>query len=557
MNASPPDKFAIAIAQLNPIVGDIEGNLALARDARGQAQALGADLIVFSELFITGYPPEDLVLKRAFRDSAKAAVDALAADTADGGPAVLVGVPWEAPGKPYNAVALCDGGSVADLTFKHELPNYGVFDELRVFARGPLQGPLNIRGVRIGVPICEDIWLPDVTECHAETGAEILLVPNGSPFDISKRDERLNHAVGRVVETHLPLVYVNQVGGQDELVFDGSSFVLNADRKFALQLPSFEEKIVLTRWRRGADGWVCEGGEIADEESENELLYRAMIRGLKDYVEKNRFGGVVIGLSGGVDSALTAAVALDALGADRVRCVMMPSRFTSDESLADGQKIAQHLGVAYESVSIEKPVQVFDEILAPVFEGFDADATEENIQARIRGVILMAISNKFGSMVVTTGNKSEMSVGYATLYGDMNGGYSVLKDLYKTQVYALSKWRNENYPNGALGPEGPVMPENVITRVPTAELRENQTDQDSLPPYDILDGILACLVEGEMSADEIVEKGYDRETVKRVEHLVYVAEYKRRQAPPGVKLTTRNFGRDRRYPMTNAFRDAR
>ena len=557
MNASPPDKFAIAIAQLNPIVGDIEGNLALARDARGQAQALGADLIVFSELFITGYPPEDLVLKRAFRDSAKAAVDALAADTADGGPAVLVGVPWEAPGKPYNAVALCDGGSVADLTFKHELPNYGVFDELRVFARGPLQGPLNIRGVRIGVPICEDIWLPDVTECHAETGAEILLVPNGSPFDISKRDERLNHAVGRVVETHLPLVYVNQVGGQDELVFDGSSFVLNADRKFALQLPSFEEKIVLTRWRRGADGWVCEGGEIADEESENELLYRAMIRGLKDYVEKNRFGGVVIGLSGGVDSALTAAVALDALGADRVRCVMMPSRFTSDESLADGQKIAQHLGVAYESVSIEKPVQVFDEILAPVFEGFDADATEENIQARIRGVILMAISNKFGSMVVTTGNKSEMSVGYATLYGDMNGGYSVLKDLYKSQVYALSKWRNENYPNGALGPEGPVMPENVITRVPTAELRENQTDQDSLPPYDILDGILACLVEGEMSADEIVEKGYDRETVKRVEHLVYVAEYKRRQAPPGVKLTTRNFGRDRRYPMTNAFRDAR
>ena len=557
MNASPPDKFAIAIAQLNPIVGDIEGNLALARDARGQAQALGADLIVFSELFITGYPPEDLVLKRAFRDSAKAAVDALAADTADGGPAVLVGVPWEAPGKPYNAVALCDGGSVADLTFKHELPNYGVFDELRVFARGPLQGPLNIRGVRIGVPICEDIWLPDVTECHAETGAEILLVPNGSPFDISKRDERLNHAVGRVVETHLPLVYVNQVGGQDELVFDGSSFVLNADRKFALQLPSFEEKIVLTRWRRGADGWVCEGGEIADEESENELLYRAMIRGLKDYVEKNRFGGVVIGLSGGVDSALTAAVALDALGADRVRCVMMPSRFTSDESLADGQKIAQHLGVAYESVSIEKPVQVFDEILAPVFEGFDADATEENIQARIRGVILMAISNKFGSMVVTTGNKSEMSVGYATLYGDMNGGYSVLKDLYKTRVYALSKWRNENYPNGALGPEGPVMPENVITRVPTAELRENQADQDSLPPYDILDGILACLVEGEMSADEIVEKGYDRETVKRVEHLVYVAEYKRRQAPPGVKLTTRNFGRDRRYPMTNAFRDAR
>ena len=404
-----------------------------ARDARGQAHALGADLIVFSELFITGYPPEDLVMKRAFRDSAKAAIDALAADTSDGGPAVLIGVPWESPGKPYNAVAYCDGGAVADLTFKHELPNYGVFDELRVFARGPLQGPLNIRGLRIGVPICEDIWLADVTECQAETGAEILLVPNGSPFDLSKRDERLNHAVGRVVETRLPLVYVNQIGGQDELVFDGGSFVLNADRKFALQLPFFEEQIVLTRWRREAEGWVCESGEIAGEQSDTELLHSAMTLGLKDYVEKNRFSGVVIGLSGGVDSALTAAVAVDALGAEKVRCVMMPSRFTSDESLRDGQEIARLLGVAYENVSIEEPVRVFDEILAPVFEEREADATEENIQARIRGVILMAISNKFGSMVVTTGNKSEMSVGYATLYGDMNGGYSVLKDLYKTQ----------------------------------------------------------------------------------------------------------------------------
>ncbi len=557
MSASPPNQLAIAIAQLNPVVGDIEGNLSLAREARAKAQALGAEIIVFSELFITGYPPEDLVLKRAFRNSAKTAVDALAKDTADGGPAVLIGIPWESPGKPYNAMAYCDDGTITDLTFKHDLPNYGVFDEMRVFARGPLQGPLNIRGVRIGVPICEDIWLPEVTECHVETGAEILLVPNGSPFDLSKREERINHAVARVVETRLPLVYVNQIGGQDELVFDGGSFVLNADRKLALQLPSFEEMIVLTHWRREEQGWVCESGEVAGEESESELLYRAMTLGLKDYVDKNRFSGVVIGLSGGIDSALTAAVAVDALGADRVRCVMMPSRFTSNESLRDGREIAGLLGVAYDSVSIEAPVRAFDEILAPSFKGREADATEENIQARIRGVILMAISNKFGSMVVTTGNKSEMSVGYATLYGDMNGGFSVLKDLYKTQVYALSKWRNKKHPGGALGPEGPVMPENVITRVPTAELRENQTDQDSLPPYDILDGILECLVEGEMSSDDIVAKGYDRETVKRVEHLVYVAEYKRRQAPPGVKLTTRNFGRDRRYPITNAFRDAR
>ncbi len=557
MSASPPNRLAIAIAQLNPVVGDIEGNLALARDARAKAKALGAEIVVFSELFLTGYPPEDLVLKRVFRDSAKAALDALAQDTADGGPGVLIGLPWESDGNPYNAMAYCDGGVVAGLSFKHELPNYGVFDEIRVFSRGPLQGPLNIRGVRIGVPICEDIWLPDVTECHVETGAEIFLVPNGSPFDLSKRDERINHVVARIVETRLPIVYVNQIGGQDELVFDGGSFVLNADRKLALQLPSFEEKIVLTHWQREAEGWVCESGKLAGEEREDELLYRAMVLGLKDYVDKNRFPGVVIGLSGGVDSALTAAVAVDALGADRVRCVMMPSRFTSDESLRDGKEIAALLGVAYDSISIEAPVRVFDEILTPSFKGREADATEENIQARIRGVILMAISNKFGSMVVTTGNKSEMSVGYATLYGDMNGGYSVLKDLYKTQVYALSKWRNQKRPNGALGPDGPVMPDNVITRVPTAELRENQSDQDSLPPYDILDGILECLVEGEMSADDIVAKGYDRETVKRVEHMVYVAEYKRRQAPPGVKLTTRNFGRDRRYPITNAFRDAR
>jgi len=557
MTTAPPNQLAIAIAQLNPIVGDTEGNLALAREARGQAQELGADLVVFSELFISGYPPEDLVLKRAFRDSAKVAIEALAADTSDGGPAVLIGTPWESPGKPYNAMAYCDGGAVADLIFKHELPNYGVFDEMRVFARGPLQGPLNIRGVRIGVPICEDIWVPDVTECLSETGAEILLVPNGSPFDLFKRDERINHAVARVVETRLPLAYVNQIGGQDELVFDGGSFVLNANRKMALHLPFFEQAIILTRWKREGEGWVCEESEIAGNESEDELLYRAMMQGLKDYVEKNRFSGVVIGLSGGVDSALTAAVAVDALGADKVRCVMMPSRFTSDESLHDGKEIARLLDVSYDSVSIEQPVSVFDEMLAPIFEGRETDATEENIQARIRGVILMAISNKFGSMVVTTGNKSEMSVGYATLYGDMNGGYSVLKDLYKSQVYALSKWRNNYRLKNALGPDGPVMPENVITRVPTAELRENQSDQDSLPPYDILDGILECLVEGEMSADEIVEKGYDRETVNRVEHMVYVAEYKRRQAPPGVKLTTRNFGRDRRYPITNAFRDAR
>jgi len=557
MTASAPDRLVIAIAQLDPTVGDIAGNLARAREARAKAEAKGADLVVFSELFIAGYPPEDLVLKRAFQNAAKAAVETLAAETADGGPAVIIGVPWESDGKPYNAAAYCDGGTIAGLTFKHELPNYGVFDELRVFAPGPLPGPLNVRGVRIGVPICEDVWFPDAAECLAETGAEILIVPNASPFARGKHDERVGHAVARIVETGLPLIYANQVGAQDELVFDGGSFVLNADRSLALQLPVFEETIALTHWKREAGGWICAAGDIAAEQSDEALLYRAMQLGLKDYVNKNGFPGVVIGLSGGIDSALTAAVAVDALGAGRVRCVMMPSRFTSGESLEDGEEAARLLGVKYDVVPIEGAVGAFEGVLAPLFDGRARDATEENIQARVRGVILMAISNKFGAMVVTTGNKSEMSVGYATLYGDMNGGYSVLKDLYKTQVYALSRWRNENAPDGALGPKGRVIPDNVITRVPTAELRENQTDQDSLPPYDILDGILECLIEEDMRFDEIVAKGYDPATVKRVEHMVYVAEYKRRQAPPGVKLTRRNFGRDRRYPITNAFRDAR
>ncbi|MEY4879728.1 MAG: hypothetical protein RJB62_1197 [Pseudomonadota bacterium] len=557
MTASAPHRLAIALAQLNPVVGDIDGNLKCAREARAKAHALGADVVVFGELFLAGYPPEDLVLKPAFQTDTKAALEALANDTKDGGPAILIGLPWREGDKLYNAVAYCDAGAIAGLTFKHALPNYGVFDEKRVFAEGPLPGPFNIRGVRIGVPICEDIWFSDVAECLVETGAEILLVPNGSPFDRAKHDIRLAQAVARVVETGLPLVYVNQVGGQDELVFDGASFVLNADCTPALQMPSFVEGIALSRWTRCETGWVCDKGEMAPEESELDLLYRAMMLGLKDYVNKNRFPGVLLGLSGGVDSAITAAVAVDALGADRVRAVMMPSRFTSQESLDDAADIARLLGIAYDIVSIVEPVRTFGDILTPVFEGRAADATEENIQARIRGVILMALSNKFGAMVVTTGNKSEMSVGYATLYGDMNGGYSVLKDLYKMQVYALSKWRNANKPVGALGPAGPVMPDNVITRAPTAELRENQSDQDSLPPYDILDGILECLIEGEMAVEDIVAKGYDAATVKRIEHMVYVAEYKRRQAPPGVKLTTRNFGRDRRYPITNAFRNAR
>jgi NAD+ synthase len=547
--------FRIALAQLNPVMGDIAGNLKRARDAR--AKVPDADVIFFSELFIVGYPPEDLVLKGALQADAREAIEALAADTATG-PAILIGAPWMEDGKLYNAMLLLDRGRVAGRTFKHDLPNYGVFDEKRVFAAGPLPGPLSVRGVRIGVPVCEDIWTPDVAECLSETGAEILAVPNGSPFEAGKEDVRLQLAAARVTETGLPLIYLNQLGGQDELVFDGASFVLNADNSVALAMPGWREDVTISDWTRDAHGkWICAPGERVGEESRESATYHAMMLGLRDYVNKNRFSGVVLGLSGGIDSALSAAVAVDALGADRVRCVMMPSRYTSKDSLGDADECARRLGVPYETIEIERAVATLGEILTPVFAGKSADTTEENIQSRTRGLILMAISNKFGPMVLTTGNKSEMSVGYATLYGDMCGGYNVLKDVYKTEVFALSHWRNANSPEGALGPVGGVIPERIIAKPPTAELRANQTDQDSLPPYEILDGILKCLVEQEMSFDDTVAKGFDPATVKRVEQLLYISEYKRRQAPPGVKISSRNFGRDRRYPITNAFRDAR
>jgi NAD+ synthase len=549
------DVFRIALAQLNPVMGDIVGNLAMARDAR--ARAAKADVILFSELFMVGYPPEDLVLKPALQNAVREAVEALARDTADGGPAVLMGAPWEEEGKLYNACLLLDEGRVAAKTFKHDLPNYGVFDEKRVFAAGPMPGPFNIRGVRIGVPICEDIWTPDVVECLAETGGEIILVPNGSPFEAGKEDVRFDLVAARVTEAGRPLIYLNQVGGQDELVFDGASLVANADSSLAWTLPSWEETIVVTEWRKAGDQWVCAPGERVAREERSQSVYHAMMLGLRDYVNKNRFPGVVLGLSGGIDSALSAAVAVDALGKDRVRCVMMPSRYTAQESLDDASECAKLLGVPYETIPIEEAVRAFGETLAPAFAGRAADTTEENIQSRIRGVLLMAISNKFGPMVLTTGNKSEMSVGYATLYGDMCGGYNVLKDVYKMEVFRLSRWRNQRKPKGALGPEGRVIPENIITRPPSAELRANQTDQDSLPPYEILDGILECLVEKEMSFDEVVAKGYEPATIKRIENLLYVAEYKRRQAPPGVKIGPRNFGRDRRYPITNTFRDGK
>ena len=539
------DQLIIALAQANPIVGAVAENLAKARDLRAKAELRGAELLLFPELFLSGYPPEDLVLKPAFVAACKEALQALAADTA-AGPAILIGLPWLENGKLYNAMALLHGGKIETLRFKHDLPNYGVFDEKRVFTPGPLPGPVNFKGVRIGIPICEDIWQADVCECLAETGAEMLLVANGSPYELSKDDIRLSRVVARVSETGLPLAYLNQVGGQDELVFDGASFVIGADRSLRLQMPSFVEDLAITHWQRGAEAWEMTQGEIAPFADDEASIWQACVLGLRDYVQKNRFPSVVLGLSGGIDSAIVAAMAVDALGPEKVHCVMLPYRYTSNESLEDAKACALALGCRYDVLPIEAPVAGFLDSLKDLFHGLPADVTEENLQSRVRGSLLMAISNKFGAMVLTTGNKSEMSAGYATLYGDMNGGFNPIKDVYKTQVYRLAKYRNQI---------SPVIPERIITRPPSAELRPDQKDQDSLPDYAILDDILSCLVEKELPLQEIVARGHEASVVERVARLLSIAEYKRRQAAPGVKITARNFGRDRRYPITNGFRE--
>ncbi len=547
------DTLTIASVQANPVLGAIDRNAERAKALIGEAHRQGADLAVFSELFLIGYPPEDLALKPAAVRDCMLALRRLAEETAGLCPALITTM-WPGKGpRPHNAFALIEGGEIRDVTFKVDLPNYGVFDEKRVFEPGLAPKVFDFRGVKLGVPVCEDIWGPiPCAELKAQ-GAELLIVPNGSPYRRSADDERIGVVCARVAETALPLVYVNQLGGQDELVFDGGSFAVQADGEVCMRLPMFEEAVGLSRWRRGpSGGWRCEEAPMASWPSGPEELYRAMVVGLRDYVDKSGFPGVILGLSGGIDSALTAAVAADALGPQRVRCVMLPSRYTSPDSLEDAAACALAIGCPYETIGIEPAVAAFAQMLAEPFAGRSADITEENIQSRARGVTLMALSNKLGLMVLTTGNKSEMAVGYATLYGDMCGGYNVLKDLYKTDVYAVARWRNENAPYG--GPLG-VIPERILTKAPSAELRPDQTDQDSLPPYDVLDGILHGLVEQEATLDEIVARGFEPATVERVQRLLYGSEYKRRQAPPGVKLGHRAFGRDRRYPIVNGYRD--
>jgi NAD+ synthase len=541
------DRLTIALAQMNQRVGDLKGNAAAMLEMRRRAKA--ADLLLCPELQLVGYPPEDLVLKPEFVRRVHECTDQLVQATIEPGPAMLIGTIVNEGGQNFNAMLLADGGRVVGRTFKHELPNYGTFDEKRVFTPGPLPEPIEWRGIKLGVPVCEDMWLEPVCAHLAEAGAELFLVPHGSPYELDKNLRREHLARARTTSTGLPLVFLNRVGGQDELVFDGSSFIMHPDGEIVVQMADWQEEFLITDWARGADGWRCQTRCAHELDVFPADVYRAMMVGLRDYVQRNGFPGVILGLSGGIDSALSAAVAVDALGPDTVRGVMLPSKFTSEVSLEDARECARLLGCRHDVVSITSAVDCVGEML-PDMSGLAA----ENVQARLRMVALMALSNSGGQMLLTTGNKSEMSVGYATLYGDMAGGYSVLKDAYKTTVFALSRWRNENKPEDALGPDGPVMPARVITKPPTAELRPDQKDEDSLPPYSVLDRILEGLVDKEMSVKEVANAtGQEVALVADIESKLLKAEYKRRQAPPGVKIGTRNFGRDRRYPISNFF----
>ncbi|MCF1741813.1 NAD+ synthase [Paradevosia shaoguanensis] len=549
------DRLRIALAQLNPKVGDLKGNLALGRQALADAVEAKADILMFPELFLTGYFPEDLFFKRQFVDDAIAAARELIAATANTSVSLILPTVWRDEEGLRNAIVLGENGRVTARRFKRELPNDDVFYERRYFVPGDLAEPVTIKGVSIGIPICEDIWHAEVCEHLVDNGARLLLCPNGSPYWRNKQDTRKELVLARVNEDNVPMLYLNQVGGQDELVYDGASFAIEPGGRLVLQGKSFETDFIVSDWAHTDNGWRCEQGEVVPLVSSDEAPWRACILGLRDYVHKNGFKQVVLGLSGGIDSAVVAAMAVDAFGSENVHCLMLPYRYTSEESLRDAKDCAERLGVRYDIVSIGSPVDDALAELAPVFGNQPQDLTEENIQSRMRGLMLMAVSNKFGSMLLTTGNKSEMSVGYATIYGDMNGGFNPLKDMLKMQVYRLAHWRNQHLPGNVLGKAGEIIPRAIIDKAPSAELRPNQTDQDSLPPYPVLDAILEGFVEEELSVKELVARGFDLATVKRIEKLLYIAEYKRRQSAPGVKLTAKALGLGRKYPITNGYRD--
>ena len=546
-------KLAIALAQLNAHVGYVTHNLELFVAARERAAAQGADIIVSPEMFLSGYPCDDLVLRADFMAEINTALNELITLSSDGGPAIIIGAPIREGDALYNSAFIIDNGELIGRRDKVQLPNYGVFDDKRHFAAGDLNGPVMVRDVPIGLAICEDIWSPDVCETQAESGAQIIISLNASPFDVAKSDGRMTHAVARLTETGLPFIYVNMVGGQDELIFDGGSFALNLKGQLATQLPQMTEMVSLVHCQSDFDDNFTLTGSLSPSEPSLSVIYRALMLGIRDYVTKNGFPSVALGLSGGIDSALVAALAVDALGADKVRCLMLPSGYTADISEIDANDMANRLSIQIDSVPIGKGMKAVDEMMAPLFAGTQVDVTEENVQSRLRGLLLMALSNKFGSMILTTGNKSEYAAGYATLYGDMCGGYAPIKDVWKTIVFDLAKWRNENWPRGALGPEGEVIPPRIITRPPSAELRPDQEDTDSLPPYEILDAILIALTEEMADIDMIVERGYDRDLVEHVSKLLFRAEYKRFQSAPGPKITSRAFGRDRRLPLTSGF----
>jgi NAD+ synthase len=551
---SMTDRFRVTLAQLNPVVGDLAGNADKARAAWEQGREAGADLVALPEMFITGYNAQDLVMKPAFHTAAIEAVRSLAVECAEG-PALAIGGPWVEGTQLYNAYLILKGGRIASAVLKHHLPNETVFDEMRIFDAGPLGGPYAVGNVRIGSPICEDAWHEDVAETLEETGAEFLLVPNGSPYYRNKFETRLNHMVARVVETGLPLIYLNMVGGQDDQVFDGGTFALNPGGELALQMPLFDEAVTHVDLVRGDAGWRIVPGVEHAHPDDYEQDYRVMVTGLRDYVEKSGFSKVLLGLSGGVDSALVAAIAADALGPENVRCVMLPSEYTSKDSLADAEAVARALGCQYNYVPVSEGRAAITNTLAPLFAGREPDLTEENIQSRLRGLLLMAMSNKFGEMLLTTGNKSEVAVGYATIYGDMAGGYNPIKDLYKTRVFETCRWRNANHRDWMMGPAGEVIRPNVINKPPSAELREDQKDSDSLPDYPELDAILEILVDRNGSISDCVAAGFDRDTVRKVERLIYISEYKRFQSAPGPRLTKGAFWLDRRYPIVNRWRD--